>query len=452
MNTAECCVNCEEPISGVPVYFDGDPFCCHGCVAGGPCVCTYQPEPAHPAPVTARARSVAPALHLATPVAQVAHVTPLAPSATPDPRAPIPFRRAASAIIVLHVVGMPDQRDLLRFAGALDSTTGLADVALTRVEGNEAWFTARAVSVETLAAMVVSLPGYNIQVSVAPDSVEAIVLSAPAAAAPTTAPAVESVPPSPMRPEERRDDTLLPPRPRFRVFRPATEAAPAAAPDGLPPQPIARPAAPQPLPDRGGTQPVPPTGPALVPPPAPAPSRPAVARITTMQPVEVPQPVAPAAPFMVPEPPAAQPAPPTPAPAAPRLEETARVREPEPRPVTPATQVMQASEDVVAPDARPGGAISVTEHLTLVVYPFHSFVALNEFQAAVRGLRGISGTRVRRFYRGTLHLAVDYEDIIPLSERLQDLRGVSFRIVNESRQEIELVLEESRSLVAAGEG
>ena len=443
MNTAERCLNCEEPISGVPVYFDGEPFCCAGCVAGGPCVCTYQPEPAHLAPVTARARSAAPALHLSP-------VAPVAPAATPDPRAPIPFRRMASAVIVLHVVGMPDQRDLLWFADALDGVTGLSDVALSHVEGNEAWFAARAASAETLAAAVVSLPDYTIQVSVAPDSVEAIVLSVAAASAPAPSPAVESVPPSPMRPDERRDDTLLPPRPRFRVFRPATEAVPTAAPDVTPPQPIARPAVPQALPAQVGTQPPAPTGPTLVPPPAPVPSRPAVARITTMQPVEVPQPVAPAAPFMVPEPPAAQPAPP--APAAPRLEEVVHVREAEPAPVAPAAQVMPASDDVVAPDARPGGAISVTEHLTLVVYPFHSFVALNEFQAAVRGLRGISGTRVRRFYRGTLHLAVDYEDIIPLSERLQDLRGVSFRIVNESRQEIELVLEESRSLVAAGEG
>ncbi|MDO9445235.1 MAG: hypothetical protein Q7K37_07950, partial [Dehalococcoidia bacterium] len=243
MNTAERCVNCEEPISGVPVYFDGDPFCCHGCVAGGPCVCTYQAEPAQPAAQTARARSAAPALHLAPPITQVAHVAPVVP--TPDPRAPIPFRRAASALIVLHVVGMPDQRDLLRFAGALDSIPGLADVALTRVEGNEAWIAARAASVEALAAAVVSLPGYTIQVSIAPDSVEAIVLSVAAAAAPTAAPALENVPPSPMRPDERRDDTLLPPRPRFRVFRPATEARPPAMPDVTPPPPIVRPATPR---------------------------------------------------------------------------------------------------------------------------------------------------------------------------------------------------------------
>ncbi|MDP2327582.1 MAG: hypothetical protein Q8M79_05810, partial [Dehalococcoidia bacterium] len=218
-------------------------------------------------------------MQVASPVAQVAHVAPVAPPATPDPRAPIPFRRTASALIVLHVVGMPDQRDLLRFAGALDSITGLADIALTRVEGNEAWFAARAASVETLAAAVVSLPGYTIQVSVAPDSVEAIVLSIAAAGALAPAPVAESVQPSLMRPDERRDDTLLPPRPRFRVFRPATESVPTAAPDVTPSQPAVRPA-PRALPTQGDAQPVAPTRPTLVPPPAPLPSRPAAARIT----------------------------------------------------------------------------------------------------------------------------------------------------------------------------
>jgi hypothetical protein len=109
--------------------------------------------------------------------------------------------------------------------------------------------------------------------------------------------------------------------------------------------------------------------------------------------------------------------------------------------------------EMIAVDDRPGGAVPLVEHLTLVVYPFHSFVALNEFQGAIRVLRGVTNTRVRRFYRGTLHLAVDYEDIIPLAERLQDLRGFRWQTVSESRQEIELLLEDSGALMAAeGDG
>ncbi|MCA9846680.1 MAG: hypothetical protein KC472_01795, partial [Dehalococcoidia bacterium] len=110
-----------------------------------------------------------------------------------------------------------------------------------------------------------------------------------------------------------------------------------------------------------------------------------------------------------------------------------------------------AEDEFVEPEDRPGGAVMTVEHLTLVVYPFHSFAALNEFQAAIRELHGVKNTRVRRFYRGTLHLAVDYEDMIPLSDRLADLRGVEYEIASESRSELEIVLQDTSPLAAAGD-
>ena len=134
--------------------------------------------------------------------------------------------------------------------------------------------------------------------------------------------------------------------------------------------------------------------------------------------------------FGEPAPPAAAP----PAPAAPS----------EPQPIV-AAQAQVASE-TIAPEARPGGAAPLREHVTLVVYPFHSFVALNHFQDAVRDLHGIMDAKVRRFYRGTLHLAVDYEDVIPLTERLDDLEGFSWQTVSESSSEIELMLREEADL------
>ncbi len=103
---------------------------------------------------------------------------------------------------------------------------------------------------------------------------------------------------------------------------------------------------------------------------------------------------------------------------------------------------------MIAIGGRPGDAVPLVAHLTLVVYPFHSFVALNEFQGAIRVIRGVTETRVRRFYRGTLHLAVDYDDVIPLTERLQDLRGFRWQVVSESRQEIELLLEDTDAVMA----
>ena len=103
----------------------------------------------------------------------------------------------------------------------------------------------------------------------------------------------------------------------------------------------------------------------------------------------------------------------------------------------------------VAADARPGGAAPLREHVTLVVYPFHSFVALNHFQEAVRALHGIIDAKVRRFYKGTLHLSVDYEDVIPLAERLDDLEGFPRQMVSESANEIELLLLEEAALEPA---
>lgn len=95
---------------------------------------------------------------------------------------------------------------------------------------------------------------------------------------------------------------------------------------------------------------------------------------------------------------------------------------------------------LIAADARPGGAAPLREHLTLIVYPFRSFVTLNDFQGAVRGLHGVTNIRVRRFYRGTLHLGVEYEDMIPFVERLRDLRHFAWERVVDRGSEVEITL------------
>lgn len=35
------CVSCEGEIGGWAEYYAGLPFCCAGCVVGGPCTCSY---------------------------------------------------------------------------------------------------------------------------------------------------------------------------------------------------------------------------------------------------------------------------------------------------------------------------------------------------------------------------------------------------------------------------
>jgi hypothetical protein len=40
------CVTCEAEIVGHATFYVGLPFCCAGCVAGGPCTCSYDGEAA----------------------------------------------------------------------------------------------------------------------------------------------------------------------------------------------------------------------------------------------------------------------------------------------------------------------------------------------------------------------------------------------------------------------
>ena len=40
------CVSCEAQIVGNVAFHVGLPFCCAGCVAGGPCTCSYDVGPA----------------------------------------------------------------------------------------------------------------------------------------------------------------------------------------------------------------------------------------------------------------------------------------------------------------------------------------------------------------------------------------------------------------------
>jgi hypothetical protein len=52
------CVTCEHEIRGRVVFHLGLPFCCAGCVANGPCLCSYD----EPGPAAVEARSDDPAV------------------------------------------------------------------------------------------------------------------------------------------------------------------------------------------------------------------------------------------------------------------------------------------------------------------------------------------------------------------------------------------------------
>lgn len=454
---AETCSNCEEPVAHAPVYFDGRLYCCTGCVAGGPCLCTYTtpsaaPVPSHdeapertsertaPQPVAAASAPLMPrATAVAGPPAPPSQPTPAAiprPSAPPpivhpaatapapardESREPIPFRRPGGLTVVVHVASFADQRDLLTFAGAMEASPEFEEVSLTRVTPHEAWLTVRAETPSEVADALERMPGFDIETATDQNLVEARLVVPPAAEEPEVAPPI-----APVTPATAEADTLLPQRPRFRAFRPSDIPSPTMPLEGRPgaPAPVAAPPA-----SEASTSAA----------PAPRPFAPAAAA-----------PVAPGAPGApaVPAAPRANPRPEAPAPA-----QASRQPSPVPaaRPAPPAAREGERAEEFVNPEDRPGGAVLTVEHMTLVVYPFHSFAALNEFQGAVRRLHGVKNTRVRRFYRGTLHLAVDYEDVIPLTDRLLDLKDIDFQVASESRSELEIVLQDTTSLAAAGD-
>ncbi|MCK9485401.1 MAG: hypothetical protein M0R73_01690 [Dehalococcoidia bacterium] len=389
-----------------------------------------------------------------TPITQTPLAQPLPPSLPSDERpddalrSPIPFRRPGAQTIVLHARGFRAQGELLRFAALVERNGAFSEVALTRVTDSEAWFTLSALSVEDVVDAVAAFEGFDLHVRSDQRLVEVDIRA--------EAPAVNE------------GETLLPPRPRFRVFR-APEAAPAQPAPPHPAQPqTAQPQTVQPHAVQSQTVQSQTIQPQAAPPPvAPAPP---LAQAAPHAPLSRPQSQPASQPAQQPaQRPAAHTPPGVPASAVPppasgpRRPPAASVPAPPfatppqsvaPRPAAPPPPPRyeyDEDEQVVAPEERPGGAVSTVEHMTLVVYPFHSFAALNDFQAAVRTLHGITNTRVRRFYRGTLHLAVDYEDIIPLGERIRDLKAFDFEVASESRSEIELVLADSGSLAAAGD-
>ncbi len=64
-STSFTCVTCEAEIRGAPTFDTGLPFCCAGCAAGGPCLCSYDIEAAEDASVR-HCLDIAPLLERAT--------------------------------------------------------------------------------------------------------------------------------------------------------------------------------------------------------------------------------------------------------------------------------------------------------------------------------------------------------------------------------------------------
>lgn len=71
------CVTCQAAITGPVTFHVGLPFCCAGCVADGPCICSYDVEP------------VVAGVHLCRDVTDLVGDPPI----TADAREPVAARR-----------------------------------------------------------------------------------------------------------------------------------------------------------------------------------------------------------------------------------------------------------------------------------------------------------------------------------------------------------------------
>jgi hypothetical protein len=318
--------------------------------------------------------------------------------AWPTPQIPL---GVASRPSILRVNGLGTQMDLLRLGYALEQQPAIEDLSLVRAELEDVWFAVTVGNSEDLAEALARIDGFRVDARPHSAGVDATV----EVIVPERAPAVaEATQPEP---------AAVSPRPRFRLFHRAASV----------------PVAPQP----------------------PNPERPAPVEPAAAQPTYIPRPepayAAPEPAYAVPESrPVVQAEPaPQPAIAAASVSGGTWVEAP-----MSATGSNAPAPGMLGVDARPGGAVAMREHLTVVAYPFRSFVALNEFQDAMRALHGVINVKVRRFYRGTLHLGVEYEDVIPLAERMRELQGFTWRLVSASQQEIELMLEEQGDLASSG--
>ena len=476
------CANCEEVISGTPYQADGEVFCCVGCSGGGPCQCTYFGEGSvalEPAVIAETAPVYTPAPEPPAPVATTPiRPTPIepAPLAWPAPEQTAPVIRSRPQI--LRVSGLENQLDVLRLGSELEAEPEIEDVALVRADLDDIWFAVTVADADGLADALMRVASFDVDARPHPAGVDASVTVrtdepeqplAPVVATPVQ-PEVASIPATA---DTRREEPHARPRFRlFRLFRRAEEATPPAA-----VTPEAEPVIEEPVRQTLFAEPTPePVVADLEPEPAvedDEPIRHSLFTTATSAPV-VEEPVRPVAaerfaaaietPASTPEPVVIEATQVQPAAIAPAIElapEVIEVIEAQPELVieqpaaiveTPiaVSPVREQPSEMLTADARPGGAVTMREHITLVAYPFRSFVALNEFQDALRGLRGVANVKVRRFYRGTLHLGVEYEDMLPLTERLRDLEGFAWRLVSSSEQEIELMLEEQGDLVSSG--
>ena len=280
--------------------------------------------------------------------------------------------------ILLRARPFRDQPQLLSFAEALEHEPGIANVALVRGDLDDAWFSLISPSRHMVVEALERLEDFQITATPTGGAVEArLTHREPKDVA-----------------GDAEEEPLLPPRRRYRLFRPLTEpspqpagAAPVDAAPGDDPSPAnpdvpvrLRPGSP---PDTTGTPGTP-----------PSPSESARGDHWLAPPLRAIRD------------------------AAPRLPRRGR-----------------------SPRA-PREAARRSRRYALIVAPFDSLAGAGEFQDAVLELPGVEDAQLRRFQAGMLQLAVDYveDNPLPFSQRLEQLDSYPWRLVSADDWEVQIEL------------
>lgn len=90
-------------------------------------------------------------------------------------------------------------------------------------------------------------------------------------------------------------------------------------------------------------------------------------------------------------------------------------------------------------------ATSSWSRLDLQVSRFTNFADLNSYRDAISRVPGVRDVKIRRVHKGVLFLSVDYEGIIPLADRLHDIREHPPRRVSSNGDTIQVALTEEDS-------
>lgn len=112
--------------------------------------------------------------------------------------------------------------------------------------------------------------------------------------------------------------------------------------------------------------------------------------------------------------------------------------------------IEQAAEVVSSAEANAGplsggpedsiAAAATSSRLDIQVSKFSNFADLNGYREELAALPGVRDVKIRRVHKGVLFLSVDYDGIVPLTERLEDIRGHPARRVSMNGDTIQVAL------------